>query len=271
MRLLALGQAWLDAGGRVSFIAPNAPPAIHERLGAEGFDLPFAGEADAPVNLDAIRAAVGSDSGTPLVINSPAVNAEHLVSIGAFADRVMVVDDLALLTAYPVRWVLNQNAHASRVSYPPGDGTEYLLGLEYVILRREFRAPRERRNIPARARHLLVTAGGADPVGLTQRIVGALEMLPEATRPGLEVQVVLGVANPAGREIAAAVERSPVSIALVRATDDMADRMAWADLAVTAGGIDGLGARAGRVPGIGRRDRARPSAPGGGPRWGRLV
>jgi UDP-2,4-diacetamido-2,4,6-trideoxy-beta-L-altropyranose hydrolase len=236
MRLLALGQAWLDAGGRVSFIAPNAPSAIDDRLRGEGFDLPVVAETGAPVNLEAIHAAIGSDARMPLVIDSPAVDAESLASIGAFAAQVVVVDDMALLTAYPVHWVLNQNAHADRSRYPPGGTADYLLGLDWVLLRREFRVPRAPRSIPPRARRLLVSAGGADPSRLTLRVVEALGRLPADSRDGLEVQVVVGLANPGSGEISAAVARSHLSITLARGANDMADRMAGADLAVTAGG-----------------------------------
>lgn len=236
MRLLALGQAWLDRGGRVIAIAPGAPRPISERLRAEGFEVPATDQGVGPVNLAPIHVALASEPQARVAIDSPLLDDGHLRDIEGFADRALLVDDMGLLAAYPIRWVLNQNAHADRALYPTGGRTEYLLGLTYAILRREFRQARPGRRTPGRARRLLVTAGGADPAGLTQRVIDALGMLPAAARIGLEVQVVVGAANPAAGEIARAADRSDVSITLVRGVQDMADRMAWADLAVTAGG-----------------------------------
>ena len=52
MRMLALSQAWLDAGGRARWLVAAAPPALIERIEDEGvaivrLDGPAGGETDA--------------------------------------------------------------------------------------------------------------------------------------------------------------------------------------------------------------------------------
>ena len=196
MRLLALGQAWLEGGGRVRVLAGDAPGPLLDRLRAEGFAVDPAGDVDRPDTR--LRDILAADPDARAVIDLPRIGVADLAALTDVADRVLVMDDMAALAHYPVAWVVNQNAHADRAAYPAEPGARYLLGLQYVLLRREFRATWPARIVAARARHLLVAFGGADPSGMTDRAVRALEQLPAALRGDLEVRVVVGAANPAG-------------------------------------------------------------------------
>jgi UDP-2,4-diacetamido-2,4,6-trideoxy-beta-L-altropyranose hydrolase len=234
MRLLALGQAWLDGGGRVRVLAGDAPGPLLDRLRTEGFAVDPASDVDRPDPR--LREILAADPDARAVIDSPRIGVPDLAALAGVADRVLVMDDMAALPHYPVAWVVNQNAHADRAAYPAESGPRYLLGLPYVLLRREFRRTWRARTIAARARHLLVAFGGADPGGMTYRAVHALDRLPAALRRDLEVRVVVGVANPAGGALEQAVAASSIAIALERDVRDMAGQMAWADLALSSGG-----------------------------------
>src|SRR5207248_6351287 len=87
--------------------------------------------------------------------------------------------------------------------------------------------------IPERARHVLVTFGGSDPENASALACRALAALDD---PGLEARVVVGPSNPHARALAAIAEEGRARIELVTATDKMPELMAWADVAICAGG-----------------------------------
>jgi spore coat polysaccharide biosynthesis predicted glycosyltransferase SpsG len=226
MRLLALGQAWVDAGGRVEALL-DAPEAILERYRREGMDAP---------SSDDLAALLRADSRSVAVIDRPELDLEDLRALGDGARRTLVVDDLALLPEYPIGLVLNQNAHADPARYRGAAADHLLLGLRYVLLRREFRSLPDRA-IRARASRLLVTFGGGDPTGMTIRTLAALRELPADVRSGLEVRVIVGVANTAAdRIVSAARNAEGATIVVARAIENMVEAMTWADLAITSGG-----------------------------------
>jgi len=237
LRVLALAEAWINAGGRAACLVAEAPEALIDRLITAGMEVRRV-PARHPDQSDAaaVRAAA-ADPEARVALDVPWADTRYLGALADVRQRAMVIDDMAMLRQYPVGIVLNQNAHADRATYPTASaGTRYLLGLRYAMLRPEFCVERPVRTIPVRARRLLVTFGGADPLGLTLRTVAALDRLPVATRRDLAVRVIVGAANPAARTIEAAVQASRVEATLECAVDDMPSRMAWADLAVVSGG-----------------------------------
>jgi spore coat polysaccharide biosynthesis predicted glycosyltransferase SpsG len=227
MRLLALGQAWVDGGGRVEALL-DAPETLRERYRREGFEV-RPGTDDLPSLLRDDHAAVAA-------IDRPDVTVDDLWGLQAGAARTLLVDDLASLPSYPVGLVLNQNAHAEGSQYAPVAADRLLLGLRYVLLRREFRSVPER-TIHPDGRNILVTFGGGDPTGMTRRALQAIEGLPGGLRDGLQVRVIVGAANPDAAAIASiARDATGARITVERAVDDMVEAMSWADLAITSGG-----------------------------------
>jgi spore coat polysaccharide biosynthesis predicted glycosyltransferase SpsG len=79
----------------------------------------------------------------------------------------------------------------------------------------------------------LVTLGGADPDNVTLKVIQALQ---EATVEELEAVVVVGGSNPHYKKLLAAVEKPEVSIELRKNVTNMPELMAWADVAIAAGG-----------------------------------
>lgn len=239
MRVLALAQAWRDQGGRGRWLAAAAPEALLAQIEREGITLDHLSNA-AGDDGDAacVRDALMRDPSAMAVVDGEGFDDDYLDALGAIRGRVLVIDDMAGRSRYPVGFVLNQNAHADRAQYPADSTSRFLLGLRYVLLRREFVSSPPPRTIPAVARHLLVTFGGADPTRMTARTIGALGRLPAGIRSGLSVRVIVGAANPAANAIAAMIAEvdDGMQIELKRAVTDMPSEMAWADLALTSGG-----------------------------------
>ncbi len=239
MRTLALAQAWIDAGGRGRWFVVGAPPALLERIGAEGIEVVrIAAPAGSREDAATLRAALFDDPGAVAVVDGTQFDDSYLAHLAETGRRVMLVDDTPGRAAYPVGLVLNQNAHADPADYPDDGSTRFLLGTRYVLLRREFGAAPPPRTIPQVARHLLVTFGGADPTGMTRRTVDGLRRLPATIRREVEVQLIVGSANADGTQIEAAAADPGLGFTAIveRAVTDMPARMAWADLAITSGG-----------------------------------
>jgi spore coat polysaccharide biosynthesis predicted glycosyltransferase SpsG len=234
MRCLALAQAWLDLGGTATWRLAAAPDGLVTRIHGEGIEVERVGEPPAsPEDGVALAAALGADPTAAGVVDGYHFREPFLEALGGAGSRVLLVDDMAELAAYPVGWILNQNAHADPDAYPASSPARRLLGLRWTMLRREFRVPPEDRPVPDVARRLLVTFGGVDPTGMTLRSIRAL-----AGVDGLEARVVVGAGNRDAEAIhaAAAAHDGGARFDLREAVPDMAAEIRWADLCLTSGG-----------------------------------
>ena len=239
MRTLALSQAWLDAGGRASWLVADAPPALLERISNEGIGVvPIAEPAAGADDASRVREALALEPSAVAVVDGLQFGSGYLDALGEVGARVLLIADEADRPTYPVGFLLNQNAHADRAAYPADATCRFLLGTRYTVLRREFVPPPPPRTTPPVVRRLLVTFGGSDPTGMTARTLAALRRLPEGLRGGLQVRVIVGAANRDGARIDAAVADPDLGYraSVERAVDDMPSQIAWADLAVTSGG-----------------------------------
>ena len=134
--------------------------------------------------------------------------------------------------------VLNQNIGADHRPYRSANAL-LLLGTKYALLRVAFaRGARGAREVPARARRILVTLGGADPQNVTVTAVRAAARVAGRDGGGLELAVVLGPVNANSDEVRAAAAQAGCAVRVVQDldADAMADLMLWADAAIAAGG-----------------------------------
>jgi spore coat polysaccharide biosynthesis predicted glycosyltransferase SpsG len=145
------------------------------------------------------------------------------------------VDDYGHADHYYADLILNQNSYAhkglylNRASY-----SRLLLGTDYALLRQEFlKWPSRDRKISAQARKILITLGGADPENVTAKVVDAVGQIKIA---GLEVIVVTGSNNPNFAALQNSIANDTSDIRLMQNVTDMSELLAWADVAVSAGG-----------------------------------
>jgi UDP-2,4-diacetamido-2,4,6-trideoxy-beta-L-altropyranose hydrolase len=233
MRCLGLAQAWQDEGGRCVFLSA-AGETLLTRLSEEGFevrrwDRPFPDPAD----LDRIREALAKEPGTWLVLDGYHFDQAYQQALRDAGTRLLVVDDEGLLPLYHADVILNQNLHADAVPYK-APGAVRLLGTRFALLRREFGRWQDWQHaIPAKARKVLVTMGGADADNVTLKVIQALGQL---AGNDWEAVVVVGLANSHAASLRKAIREIPFPVRLEEASPDVAPLMAWADIAVAAAG-----------------------------------
>jgi UDP-2,4-diacetamido-2,4,6-trideoxy-beta-L-altropyranose hydrolase len=236
MRCLALAQAWQDAGGQAVFAPACLTPGIEARLAEHG------------AALEKLSVAAGSeDDARQTAALAHRLDAEWVVVdgyhfLGPFqrvikqaGQRLLVLDDYGHAEHYWADLVLNQNLHAEESLYHRREPkTHLLLGTRFALLRREFRRWRNwKRDIPQVATKVLVTLGGTDADNVTSKVIQALRKI---SLEGLEAIVVVGDSNPHQAELRAALAGKGDALCLQTSVTDMADLMAWADVAVAAGG-----------------------------------
>ena len=237
MRCLALAQALQDRGGRARFVMSVSGEALEGRIEAEGLaasrlSCPTASEED----LKRTIALAQEDAADWVILDGYRFGADFQEGIRAAGLRLMVIDDFGQAGRYAARVIVDQNLTAREESYRHRDtGAELLLGLNFALLRREFRSwSAWTRDVPTVARRVLVTLGGATPDEGILRCLGAIEDLPDVR---LAVRIVRGpLSADAGALLRQRLEQASPRCQVLHSVSNMAELMAWADLAITAGG-----------------------------------
>jgi UDP-2,4-diacetamido-2,4,6-trideoxy-beta-L-altropyranose hydrolase len=229
MRCRALAQAWQDDGGEAVFLSQQLPAGLAEQLRGDEISIrhqPHAAgsDDDAALTTQEARAL----HACWIVADSYAFGPGYLRQLRATQARVLVFDDESVgdfsaadLVLRP--WLMDA-----------APAPDHLDGPAYALLRREFRQFLDAaRDIPVRARKILLTFGGADAENWTGRL---LDFLSASLSPDCEVIAVVGAANPHAEMIAEKLRTLRVSARMERATSEMARLLAWADLAISASG-----------------------------------
>jgi UDP-2,4-diacetamido-2,4,6-trideoxy-beta-L-altropyranose hydrolase len=236
MRCIALSQAWREAGGEAVLATTMSPGDLENRLIAEGLSIhrlaAEAGSAQDAIATAALAQDIGADRA---VVDGYHFMGKYQRLLKDAGIRTIVIDDNGHAEHYWADAVLNQNLHARETLYSSREAdVRMLLGPRYALLRKEFWRWRGwRRLYTEEATRVLVTFGGSDPANATSKALSALARLPTAN---LEVAVVVGATNPNVPTLQSAVSTVQQSTQLLLDVRDMAKLMAWADVAVAAGG-----------------------------------
>jgi len=243
MRSIALAQACKKARGNVNFVCHCESKAMQKLILDEGFELAEIEKThpdpdDLEKTLGFLRRGVtGDESGTPwLVLDGYHFDPAYQKASRDAGFRVLVIDDYNHQPHYHADILLNQNFKAESLKYICDQDTMLLMGTKYALIRSEFlKKGKKMRNVPVIAQKVLVTLGGADPDNVVLRVVQALKLLDIK---GLEAKIVVGPANPHIKKLEKEILRSgdlPRDFQIVQ-NGNMPDLMAWADIAVSAGG-----------------------------------
>jgi UDP-2,4-diacetamido-2,4,6-trideoxy-beta-L-altropyranose hydrolase len=236
MRCFALAQVAATKGPVSLATASSLPGGLAERLRRDAvvlheIDEPPGSPADARATGD-LAGRLGADW---IVVDGYPFGPSYVGALRRAGTRVLQFDDDAAAPTFAADIILNQNCHATAADYTGrvSGRAQVLAGPRFAQIRREFMAWRGWvRAIAPIGRRVLVTLGGADPAGLTARIVEALAPLGG----DLEVTVLAGSANPKREAIERQAAVSGGSLRIEGSTDSMASLMAWADVALMAGG-----------------------------------
>lgn len=239
MRCIALAQAWQQARGEVTFLSHCENEVLRRRILWEGFGLisvdhPGSGLEDLKQTINLLHNFRRDGENTWVVLDGYGFGPEFQESIREAGNRLMVIDDYNHLPHYHADVLLNQNLNADQLIYSCEPYTRLLLGTRYGLLRSEFLDWKNwRRETPDVARRILVTLGGADPHNITLQVINALKVV---NIPDLEVKIIAGPSNPHISTLKKALRRAQTNMNLLRDPENMAKLMAWADVAVSAGG-----------------------------------
>jgi UDP-2,4-diacetamido-2,4,6-trideoxy-beta-L-altropyranose hydrolase len=235
MRCLALAEAWRERGGAARFISAYRWPAFEARLRAAGCDVLCPDFVPGSIGDARWTAAAARQSGaSAIVVDGYHFGADYQQAMKDTGIVLLFIDDDGGSGRYSADVVLNQNLYAREDFYRNREAyTNLLLGATYALLRRDFMPwAAWRRDIPATARNLLVTLGGADAANVTEKVIAVLRRLEMAT---VRVKILAGAANSHLETLRDAVADDG-RIELLTAVDDVAALMAWADVAISAGG-----------------------------------
>jgi UDP-2,4-diacetamido-2,4,6-trideoxy-beta-L-altropyranose hydrolase len=235
MRCLALAEGWQTHGGKVLFIINCESELLQQRVRSHGMEVvrlehPYPHPSDPETTQRLLREIPTAI----VVIDGYHFDSEYHRLLRQEVDRLLVIDDIAHLPFYDADVILNQNIDATHLSYNCPVETRLLLGTRYALLRSEFLAWQTwERSISIVARKLLITMGGSDQYNQTLKVVRALQQLEVE---GLSVKAVIGGSNPHLHKLQKFVDDSSVKMELIHNTTNMAELMAWADIAVSGAG-----------------------------------
>jgi UDP-2,4-diacetamido-2,4,6-trideoxy-beta-L-altropyranose hydrolase len=235
MRCLALAEVWRGRGGDVVMAVPDGlSNGLRDRVASVGCDVFTVPEES---STEGWLSEAGRRDAAWLVLDGYDFGPDVMGRARRSGLPVLVLDDDARQDRYPVSMVLNQNLHARAEAYTRKTEARLLLGPRHALIRSEFRGwSNWKRDIPSCARNVLVTLGGADPGGHTERVIQALRVVGERfSEKKLSVRVVVGGANPRLdrlREIA----ETETGIEILSNVQDMGALMRWCDVAVSASG-----------------------------------
>jgi UDP-2,4-diacetamido-2,4,6-trideoxy-beta-L-altropyranose hydrolase len=234
MRCLALAQAWRRSGGSAIFASAEITAALKARLANEGFQCVHLAVMPGSNDDSAITGELAkSHNAEWIVADGYQFGLAYQRGIKDAGLRLLMLDDYGHAEEYVADLVLNQNLAADPTLYARrAPHTRLLLGTRYALLREEFLSWRDwQRGIPAVGRKVLVSLGGSDPDNVTANVIQAL-----AGSEDLEIVVVVGGSNPHLETLQSKIQIPRSRISLVVDATNMPELMAWADVAIAAGG-----------------------------------
>ena len=238
VRELALAEAAIDCGIPVAMVMHQPAQNFRDLAAASDVEL-VALESTPNSASDAgeLRHLALQREATAVVIDGYQFTTDYYQVLGDEEYTLAAVDDIAH-QHFPVDILVNVNPHAAELNYDVPDDTEMLLGVDYALLRRQFRRARAELDaqggpeIPEQISRVLITMGGGDPTNETAKALKALQRA-EFTA---QVDVVIGPANPHRRELEGLADRINAEIRFDTNVSNMAQLMSGQHLAICAAG-----------------------------------
>ncbi|BAW97774.1 glycosyltransferase family 28 protein (plasmid) [[Synechococcus] sp. NIES-970] len=236
MRCLALAQALQASDFIVTFLMMGATSPLEERLATNDIRIKYA--LAKPGSFEDAKQTVHLTQQLQaewIIVDGYQFGAQYQKILKQAGLKVLFFDDYGHVQHYCADIVLNQNLGANPDWYRHRESyTQLLLGCSYTLLRKEFWSWRgwQREILPV-AKKILVTLGGSDPDNVTLKAIHALQQIKNTE---LDILVVVGGTNPHYVQLQEAVQTMTLNLRLVKNVANMPELMAWADLAIAAGG-----------------------------------
>ncbi len=188
VRCLTLAQLLVRAGFQVSFVTRSHEPGGADLIASAGYELSVLVEDATPEEDVAFTAMVSRDAAV-VVTDGYFVDDSYQQRIVDETGAVLVcIDDLSG-ARFVADLVVNSNLHAKVEQYQAPEGTRFLLGPDFALIRNEFLHARpEAPWVGPAVNRILVTMGGSDPPDFTSTV---MEWLAEM-KLNVPVTYVLG-------------------------------------------------------------------------------
>lgn len=238
MRMLALAQAWQDRGGKVLWAYARCPAPLAQRLAQECVEVHEWTTCEPGDDDDAkwTRALASRYGVQVLVLDNYHFSSAYQQQVRDEAWTLVCVDDYGHCELWHADVILNQNPPARRPDVSQlsgGDRVRLLWGEHFALLRREFRLAALKPVPEATQGHLLITFGGVDPLGATQRVLDSLE---RGDFSSWHIRVIVGPGNVFFDELRQRVSASRYRMELLVAVTNMVEQFTWADRVISAAG-----------------------------------
>lgn len=235
MRMIALSQAYVRRGGRVTIASVKCPESMVTRVEELGIDHRM---------LEGCELGDAQDAASTLKL-SHELEAQWMVLDGYhfgydYQKRIKKAG-LALLCVddhgYSDRWccdaILNQNLDAEKCFDYSNDiaSCQLLLGSSFCLLREEFLRAKRHTKSWGVIQKLVITLGGSDPENAT---TATLSLLNESVARPLEIRVLAGGDNSHVDQLRNFKSHHQVEV--VQNASNMPEQYAWADGIISAGG-----------------------------------
>lgn len=224
---------WLEGRGFYVHVLP-VPALVHTLIGYAAF-LGGSQQEDAGFCQD-ILSELNPEW---IVVDHYGIGEEWEKGVAPFCTNILVIDDLADRTHY-CDLLLDQTVGRSVLDYSGlvVDQCVVLCGAKYSLLRAEFATWREaslgRRKGINKVKHLLITMGGGDLNGATEKV---LSRLSASTLEQLEsITIVMGSSAPSVQSVKRYARELKGCIDVKVGVDNMAELMSKADFVLGAAG-----------------------------------
>lgn len=231
MRCMTVADALRQRGQRVCFLTAEEEGARLLRERGQEYLVLHTDYADLEGELPRLLGILEEEKPDFFLADSYFVTPAYLREVRRYVPTGLFDD--GAMTGYPADLVINYNISAGRI--PCGGGeeprTRYLLGPEYVPLRKEFTGLNY--TVRRRAERVLITTGGSDKYNLSARLLRRALAGPDTAK--LRYTVVSGAYNAHLGELQELADRHE-NLRVCSNVRDMWRLMGESDLAVSAGG-----------------------------------
>jgi UDP-2,4-diacetamido-2,4,6-trideoxy-beta-L-altropyranose hydrolase len=238
MRMVALGQFLSDAGYEIHFATIPHNIQLVEYLRSEGFQvycLKKEASWDALKDGEQLAGIAGQIQPAWVVLDGYHFDADYELKIKQSKFSLLRMVDIPS-GHYYADVILNQNYGAEDMAYSAEKNTRILAGVKYVMLRREFR----RMDLPSFRKenepfHILVSLGNVPSKtdALNLKIAQGFSGINEK---GLSATMIIGRMNGESSRVAEEIKRVAWPIEVKSHSQNMAEEMSKADLAIVSGG-----------------------------------